>query len=190
MESALDHVTQVTAPYNPSTQTTGGPMRVLRTAAVLLLAVVQVSAFAQSKSDPALDKLRSAFLEAFNAKDAAKVAAFYTPDGVLMPPEMGMVKGRAAIEAHYAEGFKSGIGNLKLAPIESSTSGTGGFEAGTFDIQVTSGGTSMMLTGVGGSGAAVRARGKYVLVFKRTGNDWLIAYDIHNNDAPAAPPKK
>lgn len=165
-------------------------MRVLRTVAVVLLAVVHVSLSAQSKSDPSLDKLRSAFLEAFNAKDAARVATFYTPDGVLMPPEMAMVKGRAAIEAHYADGFKGGVADLKLAPIESSTSGTGGFEAGAFDIQVKPGNPGgMLLTGVGGGGA-VRQRGKYVLVVKRIGSDWLIAYDIHNNDAPVAPQKK
>jgi hypothetical protein len=82
------------------------------------------------------------------------------------------------------------VADLKLTPIESSTSGTSGFEAGSFDIQVKPGGTSMTLTGVGGSGAAVRARGKYVLLFERTGNDWLIAYDIHNNDAPTTAPYK
>jgi ketosteroid isomerase-like protein len=36
-------------------------------------------------------------LAAFNAKDAAKVATFYTTDGVLMPPDESLVKGRAAI---------------------------------------------------------------------------------------------
>jgi ketosteroid isomerase-like protein len=46
-----------------------------------------------------------------------------------------------------------------------------------------------LTTGVGGGGA-VRQTGKYVLVFRRSGNEWQIVYDIHNNDTPAAPVKK
>lgn len=157
--------------------------RKLPLAVLLAVAAVPVPATPQAKTDPALDKVRSVLLAAFAANDATKLASLYTTDATLMPPDEPAVKGRAQIEAFYAAGFKAGVGDLRLLPLESSTSGTMGFEAGSFDVQVKpGGGRRMLLTGGGG---AVRQTGKYVLVFRRSGSDWQIAYDIHNNDTPA-----
>jgi uncharacterized protein (TIGR02246 family) len=131
----------------------------------------------QGKTDPALDNLAKEFMTAFNAKDAAKIAAFYADDAVVMPPNHAIVKGRAAIETYFKGEFKQDM-NLQLRPMESSAAGTHAFEAGTSTVTIKD------------SGAAITDNGKYLTVFKRAGSDWKIAYDIFNSDqAPPAPKK-
>src|SRR5262245_35107544 len=99
-------------------------------AALWLVVLVTGAAHAQEKTDPTLDKLAREFAVAFNAKDAARVAAFYTDDAVLMPPNLPAVRGRADIEAYYKAGFAQPMGRLALQPVESAISGATAFEAG------------------------------------------------------------
>jgi uncharacterized protein (TIGR02246 family) len=147
-------------------------------AATLTLALVLAVAAArgQQKTDPALNRLTMEFVAAVNAKDAAKTASFYTDDAVIMPPDEKMVKGRRDIEAYYKRGFMEDVGEVTITPDESATAGSLAFEAGT----------SVATHGVGaallGGRPAVPERGKYVVVYKRVGGDWKIAYDIFNND--------
>jgi uncharacterized protein (TIGR02246 family) len=140
-------------------------------AAFVVTGIVQ----GQGKTDPALNKLAAEWAAAFNAKDAAKIASFYADDAVVMPPNLPMVKGRANIEAHFKGEIQQGATNFQLKPVESAISGPQAFEAGT---------STMTLPG------GLTDRGKYLVVLKRVGNDWKIAYDIYNNDAPPAPVKK
>jgi ketosteroid isomerase-like protein len=122
----------------------------------------------QGKTDPTLNKAAAEFEAAFNAQDAKKVAALYTEDAVAMPPNRPMVKGRAAIEADVQRDFKAGVSKLKLTPMESAITGNSGYEAGTSAVTV--GGKEMA--------------GKYVVIYKRVGNQWLIAFDSYSNDQP------
>jgi len=130
----------------------------------------------QQKTDPALDKLAVDFAAAFNAKDATKLAAFYADDGVVMPPDEPMVKGRPNIEVYYARGFvDQDVSQFTLMPMESAVAGGQAFEAGTSSL--THGrGSSLFRAG------AVTENGKYLVVYKRVGREWKIAYDIFNTD--------
>lgn len=155
----------------------------------LILAGVAVLAFAvpsygQTATSPVLDKLMAEFVVAFNAKDAARLASFYAEDGVLMPPDAPLVKGRGAIEAVVKQLLAS-PSVLKLSPMESEIVGNRGYSAGTYTVTIPQG-SSLALTGVGGSGS-VLIPAKYLTVFKRVGNDWKIAYDMQNASQP--PPK-
>ena len=129
----------------------------------------------QGKTDPALDKLAADWAAAFNAKDAAKIASFYADDAVVMPPNQPIVKGRANIEAHFKGEIQQGATNFQLKPVESAISGSQAFEVGTSTMTLPGGQTDV---------------GKYLVVLQRVGNDWKIAYDIYNSDAPPAPLKK
>ena len=149
----------------------------------LLIVSVPGATLAQGKTDSTLDKLVVEFEAAFNAKDAAQLASFYAEDAVLMPPNEPMVKGRTAIQAFWAKQFQQGISGIDLKPIESSIAGGQAFEAGT--ATVTMSGTNTP-TGTGGRDNATDT-GKYVVVYRRVGSDWKLAYDIFNSDS--APPK-
>jgi uncharacterized protein (TIGR02246 family) len=140
-------------------------------AAVLVFAgIVQ----GQAKTDPVLNKMAAEWAAAYNAKDAAKLAAFYTEDAVYMPPNAPMVRGRAAIEANFKKELTQGYTNLQLMPMESAISGAQAYEAGTATV-----------TAPGGR----KENGKYLVAFKQVGGAWKISYDIHNADQPPAPSK-
>jgi uncharacterized protein (TIGR02246 family) len=128
----------------------------------------------QGKTDPALNKLASEFEAAFNAKDAAKVASFYAEDAVAMPPNRPMVKGRSAIEAQLKAEMQKQPVTLKLSPFESAVVGDRAYEAGTSAVTLPDGRT---------------VNEKYLVVYRRVGGEWKIAYDIWNSDA-SAPPEK
>ena len=150
-------------------------MRRLAVAVTIATALaVTVMVQGQGKIDPAI-KTAPAWEAAFNAKDAAKIAALYAEDAVVMPPNQAPVKGRANIEAHWKSEIQQGGTNVKLNPVESAVSGSQAFEVGTMTMTLPGGKTD---------------RGKYVAILKRVGNDWKIAYDIYNSDAPPAPLKQ
>ena len=138
---------------------------------------------AQGKTNLILDKVTSELVAAFNAEDAARAALVYAEDAVLMPPNMPMVKGRTAIEAHFAKEFAATDMTLHLKPIASTIEGSQGFGIGTSAFTLKRGGASPSVTG------GTVETGKYVLVFKQVGTDWKIAYDIFNSDAPTSQAK-
>jgi uncharacterized protein (TIGR02246 family) len=144
--------------------------------AVSLTIVAAAGSAARPKTDPALDKLAAAFAEAFNARDAARVASFYADDAIVMPPDQAMVKGRSNVEAYYARGFRQEIANFRLQPIESATTGTHAFEAGTSTL------TERRNASATGGRAEITSDGKYVVIYRRVNGQWKIAYDIFNND--------
>ena len=140
-----------------------------KTAAVgIVFVLTALPTFGQGKTVPRLNELATAFAAAFNQKDAPGITAFYTDDAVLMPPNLPAVKGRTNIESYYRSGFAQSSGTLQLKPTESTISGTLAFESGV----------SSMTAG----NPPKTATGKYVVVYKRIGNEWKIAYDIFNND--------
>lgn len=143
--------------------------RVGAACAAMMVTIVFAGALgAQGKTDPTLDKLAAQFEAAFNAQDAKKVAALYAEDAVAMPPNRPMIKGRAAIEADLQRDFKAGVSQLQIRPMESAIMGDRAYEAGTSTATV--------------NGKPIS--GKYVVIYKRVGNDWKIAYDSYSADQP------
>ena len=142
---------------------------------VTLIAVAAASG-RQQTTDPALDTLAAAFADAFNAKDAARVASFYADDAIVMPPNQPMVRGRRNIESYYARGFQQDISNFRLFPMESAINGAQAFEAGRSSLTARRSASSR-----GGPGLNT-ASGKYVVIYKRVNDEWKIAYDIFNDD--------
>lgn len=136
-----------------------------------------VAAQTKGKTDPALTKLAKEWESAFNAKDAAKVAALYTEDAQLNPPNEAIVVGRKNIQAWMQGGMDAGFTNFVLTPTESAISGAIAYEAGTYSVTVAPKGAKPMTD-----------KGKYVVVLKQVGGKWLLAHDIFNSDNPPPPP--
>ena len=119
----------------------------------------------------------AAFADAYNAGDADALAAAYTEDAVLLPPNAPAVSGRAAIREFWATDSANTTGaGLKFVfpgdgPAE--VSGDLAYESGSFKV-------------VDASGAAV-VTGKYIGVFKKVDGKWLLARDTWNTDAPPHP---
>lgn len=62
----------------------------------------------------------AAFVKAYNAKDAAMVASFYTEDGAALPTNDVRVDGRAAIQKMWQGGMDYGYTDLTLTNPRSS----------------------------------------------------------------------
>ena len=81
--------------------------------AALQLILFNSASFAEApKADPArapIEKQGAAFAEAFNRGDIAAVAAMYSDDAIVFPPDGDMVQGRSAIEALWKETRDSGV---------------------------------------------------------------------------------
>ena len=148
------------------------------------LALTASGASAQAGGDSAaIGKTRSSFEKAAVAQDASAIAKLFTADGTEMPPNAPSAKGHAAIEAYHKalaqqfmnHGFSLTAGDTKVL-------GDTAYEAGTYKQ------TLMAMKG----GAMVEDKGKYLVVLKKQGADWLIAYAIYNSDnpVPAAPATK
>jgi ketosteroid isomerase-like protein len=160
----------------------------MRTCVAALLAIVaaveivEIVAIGQPrKTDDALEKLRTEFASAFNARDAARVASFYAEDATMMPPNEPMIRGRTDIEASYRKTFANNIGTIALQSIESEASGQWGFQAGTWTLS--SGGAAAVGGAVIVTESPRATVGKNMVIYKRAGNGWKMAYDIWNDDA-------
>jgi len=118
---------------------------------------------------PELDRVLRDYEKAWQARDAAGLAALFAEDGFVLASSRPPVRGRAAIRAAYA----GAGGPLVLRALAYSTEGGVGYIIGAFG-RVKGGEDS----------------GKFVLALRR-GDDgrWLIAADMDNsNRRPSAPP--
>ena len=115
------------------------------------------------------------FAEIFQRGDAAGIAALYTADARLMPPDTPILSGTEAITAFWQAAMNQGIKAATLETIDVESSGGAlATEIGRFtlDMEVPGGGR-------------VAQTGKYIVLWKRDGGAWKLHADIWNADAPA-----
>jgi uncharacterized protein (TIGR02246 family) len=110
------------------------------------------------------------------AKDAVAIAALYSEDGAVMPPNAPIGKGRAAIQETWASMMRTPGFDLTITPeqILVSSSGDMALDRGTYRLTVAPGGTTQTDTG------------KYVVVWRKMEGEWKAAADIFNSDLPAS----
>ena len=110
------------------------------------------------------------------AKDAAAIAALYTEDGAVMPPNAPIGKGRGPIQQTWASMMQTPGFDLTFVPdqIIVSSSGDMALDRGTYKLSVAPKGTAQTDTG------------KYVVVWRKIGSDWKAAADIFNSDLPTS----
>jgi len=128
-----------------------------------------ISAPAVAQDKATIQRLSDQFAKAFNAGDAAAVAALYTEDAVILPPGGEMAKGKSAIQAFW-KGAAEQLGDGKLTTVDVKPLGSeAAREIGTFTFR-TKGAQPQEITG------------KYVVVWEKVGSDWKLATDIWNTN--------
>lgn len=115
------------------------------------------------------------WLQLVKAKDAAGISELYTEDGSVMPPNAPIATGRAAVQEAWASMMQTPGFDLTFVPeqIIVSSSGDLALDRGTYKLAVAP------------NGAAQTDTGKYVVVWRKVGDDWKAAADIFNSDLPA-----
>ena len=121
------------------------------------------------------ETMAESWAAAYNSGDAAAVAAFYTEDGMRMPPNAPAVEGREAIQGQIAGSLEMGAAKVELGTDEMATSGEMGFARGTYVIY-------------DAEGTEVD-RGKWMQVGKKVGDSWYAYRDIWNSDNPLPMPE-
>jgi uncharacterized protein (TIGR02246 family) len=112
----------------------------------------------------------------YNAGHADSVASLYAEDGILMPPGSPASTGRAAIQEFIAGDIaQSKAGGVSLHNGEVTGVGVSGDLAWL----------SATFTVADSTGATVDT-GKYLSLYRRSGDGWLLIRDTWNSDAPAA----
>ncbi|MFQ5640467.1 MAG: SgcJ/EcaC family oxidoreductase [bacterium] len=116
------------------------------------------------------------FTAAFSRGDAAGVAALYTENAVIQPPNSDAVHGREAIQSFMQSGFTAGLKDLTLTTVAVEGSGDTAYEIGTYTLKVQPEGET-----------AMKDSGKYMVFWKQqAGGGWKLQTDIWNSSLPAA----
>jgi uncharacterized protein (TIGR02246 family) len=131
-------------------------------------------------AEAAIAKTRSAYQAAAMAQDAAAIAKLFTADGVEMPPNAPVQKGRAAIEAYHKKfATQMMVHGITIKPTETHVMGDLAYDVGTY--------TQNLMPMKGGN--MVDDKGKYVVLLKKdAGGAWLITHSIYNSDLPLPAP--
>jgi len=118
----------------------------------------------------AIEATNAKMSEAFAKRDATALAAFYTEDAIVFPPDADMVKGRAAIAELWKKTQESGVKSAKLETLDVGTAGNVAYETGTVTLTIEPPGK-----------AAATVKAKYVVVWKRQADgSWQLHRDIWN----------
>lgn len=111
------------------------------------------------------------FCSAFGRGSASEIAALYTVDAQLLPPNTEVVEGTNAIQEFWQGAIEMGLKGAKLESIEFLTLGDTAVEVGRYRLLV-----------AGGNEAD---RGKYIVVWKNVRGMWKLHRDIWNSNKPA-----
>jgi uncharacterized protein (TIGR02246 family) len=137
--------------------------------AMIIGCLILEAAPAAAQDKATIEKLNDAWMAAFNKGDAAAIAAMYTEDAFMLPPGAEILKGRAAIEAFWQQAVRQ-LGDAKLTTIDVlALCPAAAREIGTISLKAK------------GQPPQEFVR-KYVVVWRKVGNDWRLATDIWTPD--------
>ncbi len=122
----------------------------------------------------AINKVNAEFMDAFKNGDAAGVAALYTDDTTLMPPNSEIIKGREGVQNFWNGGMQMGIKEVTLTSVDVSGVGNLAYEIGNYSLKIQPEGQE-----------ATSDQGKYIVVWKKDmDGTWKLHADIWNTSMP------
>ena len=126
----------------------------------------------------AVNALRGKYVAAFNANDAAALAALYADDAIVMAENQPAVEGRPAIQSRYEAMFKANTVKIAVTPLETQVAGDWAFDRGNGTVTITP-----------KSGRPVEESDKYLVILKRLpGGLWKVYRETDNSNSPPAGP--
>ncbi len=144
----------------------------MRAVTVLSLLLLTAAGCAQAPvPEPFPQEVADAWVERYAANDAAGIAALYTEDAQLLPPDLEIVGGRAAIQEFFTRTNPPGSAAIEIATVETHVFGEYAHRQGSYLLKGPDGGT-------------VRA-GKFLELWKKADGRWLIHREMWSANAPA-----
>jgi uncharacterized protein (TIGR02246 family) len=134
----------------------------------------EVKVMGQSTSTEVRDAIVAAnegFVAAFGRGDTAGLAALYTENGQVLPPNSDFVTGKEAIQAFWQAVMGMGIKGARLETVEVEGHGDTAVEVGKYTL-------------LGGEGQQLD-QGKYIVIWKQEKGQWKLYRDIFNSSMPA-----
>jgi uncharacterized protein (TIGR02246 family) len=127
-----------------------------------------VRAQAAGATDPAMLEVPERWKAAYNAKDAAAVAALYAPDAYYVSAHV-VARGRTAIRAYFQRGIDAGGHIDEIRILASGQSGDLAYTVGTYEA----------------TNAGQKVRGRNVVVLRKIDGAWLmVAHESVVADQP------
>ena len=118
----------------------------------------------------AIEESNLKFGEAARQGDAAALAALYTEDATLLPPNSEMIKGREGIEAVWSAVIQMGAKDVVLTTVDVYGSGDLAYEVGNYVLTIQPEGQE-----------PIEDKGNYVVVWKQIADgSWKMHVDIWN----------
>lgn len=148
-------------------------MRKTFCSALCVLALISSPAAAEDVR-AAIEKASQAWMAAFDAGDAAGIAALYSEDAMLLPPDATQIKGRQAVQETFQGWIDAGFKDIVLETVEVEASGDLAYEVGSFSVKVPAENDQM-----------VTATGSFLVVWKK-GADGV--WRMHRDTWSDAPP--
>ncbi len=161
---------------------------VARFSAVLLvvaLAACGGSAPAQEFGKADVDQIRKMvqdFTAAYNAKDVAKIATFFSASASVMAPNRSTLRGVDAVKLYYEERLnREGASGLEIEPQAVEGHGTLAYVVGNFSLNLQPADSTPR-----------RDRGRVIWIARKLGGEWRFEWQMMASDlppvAPATPP--
>ncbi len=140
---------------------------------LLLLGSETVLAQVKSSSHKApakesISAINTKFMQAWSNGNAGGIAALFTSEGMLMPPNVKSVKGHTAISNFFSNLISTGFSTLNLEAVQSALHDKSGHEIGKYTVS-------------DGNGQSVDA-GKYIAILRKENGQWKIQSFIYNSD--------
>ena len=141
-----------------------------RAAAAWVLVLLAAGCAQSPVPDPFPQEVADSWVERYTAHDAAGIAALYTEDAQLLPPDQEIIDGRAAIQEFFARTNPPGSAAIEIATVETLVLGGYAHRQGSFRFM--------------GSGNGSVAAGKFLELWKKVDGKWLIHREMWSANAP------
>jgi uncharacterized protein (TIGR02246 family) len=120
-----------------------------------------------------IEKANLKWCEGLRQGDAVRMAALYTEDAAVLPPNSEMIRGRQGIEKFWGGAVQMGVKDGVLTTMELSGSGDTIHEVGSYTLKISPKGQK-----------PVEDKGKYIVIWKHTASGWKLYRDIWNSNMP------
>ena len=140
---------------------------------LLVVALMSLPAAAEDVR-AVIEKGGEAWMAAFNAGDAAGVAALYSETAMLLPPDATQIQGRQAVQDTFQAWIDDGLKDIVFETVEVEASGDLAYEVGLYSVKVPAENDQM-----------TTATGNFLVVWKKEADGvWRLYRDTWNDTPP------